>query len=97
MKGRNYYPCETCLHAEVCQYKAALYSAQNYIDELNAAVAVVYANGECELKNIHDLPFVKSTNIVCKFYSVSSEGLSKQFNENEIALYNTKSEGNNHG
>lgn len=75
MNKRDYYPCETCTHEEVCQYKKDFYAEQEYVDE----VVMPFSNNSGYTEaDLHDLPFVQSINIICKYYSLSSRGLSEK-------------------
>lgn len=75
MNKRDYNPCETCIHEEVCQYKKDLYAAQEYVDEVVMSFSNNSDYTEAELR---DLPFVHSINIICKYYSLSGRALSEK-------------------
>lgn len=81
MNKRDYYPCETCTHEEVCQYKKYFYVAQEYVDVSEMPLTIGMTVGmtvTSEPQDIHDLPFVQSINVICKYYSLSSRALSEK-------------------
>lgn len=62
--------CENCSHNATCKFEDTYARVEDIIDKTNIYTAE--KDGELEKKRIKDLSFVRSINIVCKYFEHSS-------------------------